>query len=91
MVTHYGYQIAGIPIPPSAAPPPRGNRTVSYFSTRGGSDAVLYAPAPVVGSANGSPNTNGYILEARLPAVAQHEIADAVCRPSEVQWRQFEL
>jgi hypothetical protein len=37
--------------------------TVSYFSTRGGSDAVLYAPAPVVGSANGSPNTNGYILE----------------------------
>lgn len=24
---------------------------------------MLYAPAPVVGSANGSPNTNGYILE----------------------------
>jgi hypothetical protein len=37
--------------------------TVSYFSTTGGSDAVLYAPAPVVGSAAGSPNSSGYILE----------------------------
>jgi hypothetical protein len=37
--------------------------TVSHFSTTGGSDPVLYAPAAVVGSANGSPNTNGYILE----------------------------
>jgi hypothetical protein len=37
--------------------------TVSYFSTRGGSDALLYAPASVVGSANGSPDSNGYILE----------------------------
>jgi hypothetical protein len=35
----------------------------SYFSTTGGSDAVLYSPAPVVGSANGSPDSNGYILE----------------------------
>jgi hypothetical protein len=37
--------------------------TVSYFSTTGGSDATLYAAAPVVGSANGSPDSNGYILE----------------------------
>ena len=36
---------------------------MGYFSTTGGSDPVLYAAAPVVGSANGSPNTNGYILE----------------------------
>jgi hypothetical protein len=36
---------------------------VSHFSTTGGSDPVLYAPAPVVGSNNGSPNSNGYILE----------------------------
>ena len=36
---------------------------VSYFSTTGGSDPVLYAPAAVVGSENGSPNSNGYILE----------------------------
>jgi hypothetical protein len=37
--------------------------TVSYFSTTGGSDALLYTPAPVVGSANSSPDSNGYILE----------------------------
>jgi hypothetical protein len=37
--------------------------TVGYFSTTGGSDTVLYAPAPVTGSANGSPDTSGYLLE----------------------------
>jgi hypothetical protein len=37
--------------------------TVGYFSTTGGSDALLYAPAAVVGSANSKPDSNGYILE----------------------------
>jgi hypothetical protein len=37
--------------------------TVSHFSTTGGSDAVLYAETPVAGSASGSPDSNGYILE----------------------------
>ena len=37
--------------------------TIGYFSTTGSSDAVLYAPAPVGGSANGKPDTNGYLLE----------------------------
>ena len=37
--------------------------SVGYFSTTGSSDPLLYAPAPVTGSANGSPDTNGYILE----------------------------
>ena len=36
---------------------------ISHFSTTGGSDALLYAPAAVVGSANNSPDSNGYILE----------------------------
>jgi hypothetical protein len=36
---------------------------ISHFSTTGGSDALLYAPVPVVGSANNSPNSSGYILE----------------------------
>jgi len=36
---------------------------VGYFSTTGTSDALLYAPAPVSGSANNGPDTNGYILE----------------------------
>jgi hypothetical protein len=35
-----------------------------YFSTTGTNDALLYAPDPVDGSATGSPNSNGFILEA---------------------------
>lgn len=37
--------------------------SIGYFSTTGSSDALLYAQAPVVGSANNSPNSDGYILE----------------------------
>jgi hypothetical protein len=36
---------------------------LGYFSTSGSSDNVLYAPASVIGFANGSPNSNGYIAE----------------------------
>jgi len=38
--------------------------TGGYFQTTGTTDAVLYAPAPVTGSANGDPKTNGFIAEA---------------------------
>lgn len=34
-----------------------------YFDTRGSTDAGLYAPAPVDGSASGNPKTNGIIGE----------------------------
>jgi hypothetical protein len=34
-----------------------------YFSTTGSRDALLYAAAPVSGSANNGPDTTGYILE----------------------------
>lgn len=37
--------------------------SIGYFSTSGSADPLLYAPAPVSGSANGSPDTSGYILE----------------------------
>jgi len=37
--------------------------SVGYFNITGSSDPILYAPAPVTGSANGSPKSNGYILE----------------------------
>ncbi len=37
--------------------------TGGYFQTDGTRDAVLYAPAPVTGSANGDPKTNGFIGE----------------------------
>jgi hypothetical protein len=36
---------------------------IGYFSTKGNSDALLYGPAPVSGSANGKPDTKGYVLE----------------------------
>ena len=38
--------------------------TVAYFSTTGDSDRILYAPAEVEGSRNGSPDSNGFIFEA---------------------------
>jgi len=37
-----------------------------YFDTRGSTDAGLYAPADVEGSANGSPKTNGFLGEVDL-------------------------
>jgi hypothetical protein len=37
--------------------------SLGYFRTSGSADSVLYAAAPVTGSANSSPNTNGYIAE----------------------------
>jgi hypothetical protein len=37
--------------------------TLGYFQTTGTSDTLRYAPAPVSGSANGNPKTNGFIGE----------------------------
>ena len=36
---------------------------IGYFDITGSSDLLLYAPAPVAGSANGKPDSSGYILE----------------------------
>jgi hypothetical protein len=36
---------------------------LGYFMTTGSSDTLLYQPAPVTGSANGSPNSNGLTAE----------------------------
>jgi len=36
---------------------------LGYFSTTGSSDSLRYAPAAVVGFANNSPNSNGWIAE----------------------------
>lgn len=37
--------------------------TAGYFQTTGTADSVLYAPAPISGSATGSPKTDGFIGE----------------------------
>ena len=37
--------------------------TGAFFTTSGGMDPLLYAPAAVTGSFNGSPNTTGYIAQ----------------------------
>jgi hypothetical protein len=37
--------------------------SLGYFNTTGSADMTLYAAAPAVGSANNSPNSNGYIVE----------------------------
>jgi hypothetical protein len=37
--------------------------TGALFSTSGDADPLLYAPAPVTGSNNGSPNSNGYTIQ----------------------------
>ncbi|HVA55245.1 MAG TPA: cytochrome C [Gammaproteobacteria bacterium] len=44
--------------------------TIGYFNTTGSTDTVLYAPASVFGSATGSPNSNGWVLQwTWLPAL----------------------
>ena len=42
--------------------------TAGLFGTGGTTDTLLYAPAPVTGSATGSPSTRGYLLEMSLNA-----------------------
>ena len=37
--------------------------TIAHFATSGGTDAGLYPPGSVGGSASGSPNSSGYIFE----------------------------
>jgi len=37
--------------------------TVAYFSTSGDSDNLLYSPGEIEGSRNGSPDSNGFIIE----------------------------
>jgi hypothetical protein len=37
--------------------------SIGYFSTTGSTDALLYAAAPVTGSATNSPDSSGYIAE----------------------------
>lgn len=36
---------------------------LALFDVRGGSDATLYGPAPLSGSASGSPDTRGYVVQ----------------------------
>ena len=44
--------------------------TLGYFNTMGNSDPILYAPAPLNGSASGSPNSSGWIAQwTWLPAM----------------------
>jgi len=42
----------------------RFSATAGYFNITGTADPLLYAQAPVSGSANGSPASNGYLLNA---------------------------
>jgi hypothetical protein len=37
--------------------------SLGYFSTNGSSDSLLYAAAPVIGSADNRPSSNGYVAE----------------------------
>lgn len=37
--------------------------TLGYFNTQGSQDSLLYAAAPVEGSASGSPNTRGWLVQ----------------------------
>ena len=43
--------------------PALGSLSLGYFTTTGTTDALFYAPAPVTGSANGSPNSNGIVSQ----------------------------
>lgn len=44
--------------------------TLGYFNTQGNADPLLYAPAPLIGSATGSPNSSGWVAQwTWLPAL----------------------
>jgi len=47
----------------SYLPTLRYGMSLQYFLTNGGTDNLLYAPAPVTGSGTGSPNTSGLLGE----------------------------
>jgi hypothetical protein len=46
--------------------------TAGYFQTTGSTDTGLYQPEPISGSANGSPDSKGYILELDLVPFGQN-------------------
>jgi hypothetical protein len=48
---------------------------VAYFSTSGDTDTGLYAPAPITGSATGSPDSRGFILQADYVYEEQYKLA----------------
>jgi len=52
--------------------------TVAYFNTSGSSNAALYAPAEWFGSANGSPESRGYIIQAECVPFGK---ADSYAKP----------
>ena len=57
-----------------------GNRfsaTGAFFSTTGNADLILYAPAPLTGSQNGSPNSRGYIAQGSYWPVQNIDISVA--------------
>ena len=49
--------------------------TVAYFQTTGSTDAGLYGSAPVTGSANGTPNSDGITLEADYLPIPQVKLS----------------
>jgi hypothetical protein len=49
--------------------------TAAYFSTTGDSDTGLYSPASVTGSATGSPDSSGFILQADYVFRDQYKLA----------------
>lgn len=49
--------------------------TLAYFQTTGSTDPGLYGSAPVTGSANGMPNSNGIILEADYLPIPQVKLS----------------
>lgn len=49
--------------------------TLAYFQTTGSTDPGLYGSAPVTGSANGTPNSNGVILEADYLPIPQVKVS----------------
>ncbi len=51
--------------------------TLSKFSTTGHADPILFAPAPVTGSALGSPNSSGFIGQAGFWPVQNIELTAA--------------
>ena len=65
--------------------------TGAFFSTTGNSDPMLYAPAPLTGSNNGKPDTNGYTAQFAFWPVQNIDLNVNYTGYSQVQWREYQL
>ncbi len=65
--------------------------TGAFFSTTGNADPLLYAPAPLTGSNNGSPDTQRLYRAVRILARSEYRSQRELHRLFQIQRREHQL